>query len=63
MTDRKGTLIRHLDRVAILPSSDLHRRGHHYGDVVKVGRRWVHVRADSNCVVQVAPADVQRLNV
>jgi len=63
MTDRKGIQIRHLDRVVILPSSDLHRRGHHYGDVMKVGRKWVHVSADSGRVVRVAPADVQRINL
>lgn len=63
MTDINGRNIRHLDRVVIRPGSDRHRAGHHYGDVVKVGRKWVHVAADSGRTVAVAPADVQRVNL
>lgn len=34
------------DRVAVHPATDLFMRGMRYGEVRKVGRKWIHVRFD-----------------
>jgi hypothetical protein len=34
------------DRVEVHPASDLFMRGMRYGEVRKVGRKWIHVRFD-----------------
>ena len=43
-------------RVRIHPASDRYRRGDVYGTVVKVARKYVHVRMDRSCdLVYVEP--------
>ena len=34
------------NRVAISPSTDLWMRGERYGEVVKIGRKFIHVKGD-----------------
>jgi hypothetical protein len=44
-------------RVELLPHLDLWMMGARYGEVVKLGRKWVHVKLDrgTNWVVQLLP--------
>lgn len=37
------------DRIELHPATDLWMRGARYGTVVKVGRKWVHVKLDALC--------------
>lgn len=63
MRDTTNRLIRRYDRVAILPAAPhLRDLGHEYGDVTKIGRKWVHVMSNAGRIVQVSAADLRRIN-
>ena len=51
------------DRVQLHPASDWWMRGARYGEVVKLGRKYVHVRLDrnGNAAVRFLPRDILEL--
>jgi hypothetical protein len=51
------------DRVALHPASDMWMRGAKFGEVVKVGRKLVHVNLDAiNRVVRLHPINLKVAN-
>lgn len=48
-------------RVEMHPATDLWMRGARFGEVTKVGHRYVHVRLDVLSVVRVSPENIGRI--
>jgi hypothetical protein len=47
-------------RVAIHPATDWFMRGERYGQVVTIGRKWIHVRLErSGRVVRFTPGNLE----
>lgn len=46
-------------RVQLHPATDLWMRGARFGEIVKVGRKWLHVKVDrTGKVVKLSPSNV-----
>ena len=43
------------DTIAIHPCTDAFMRGHRFGTVTKIGRRWIHVRTTTCDIIKISP--------